>query len=96
MIVTIRAIGTEEDPDLEVLGEIEIEVDPEIGEVDLEIEDVDNFHCPFLNKLHFIWISETLCYVINLVFGIFKLLRGNDVITWRIDWCFGYVFIVSW
>ena len=51
MIVTIRAIGTEEDPDLEVLGEIEIEVDPEIGEVDLEIANVDNFHCPFLNKL---------------------------------------------
>ena len=51
MIVTIRAIGTEEDLDLEVLGEIEIEVDPEIGEVDLEIANVDNFHCPFLNKL---------------------------------------------
>ena len=64
MIVTIRAIGTEEDPDLEVLGEIEIEVDPEIGEVDLEIANVDNFHCPFLNKLCFIWILETLCYVI--------------------------------
>ena len=69
MIVTIRAIGTEEDPDLEVLGEIEIEVDPEIGEVDLEIENVDNFHCPFLNKPCFIWISETLYYVKSLEFS---------------------------